>query len=195
MKKSYKIAALLMLSSTLLLTGCHKNSSQSKTHSSSAKTSQTSKTHSQKGSSQNQSSQSSDQNQTNGGTTTSSSSTNQGSDNNQASTSSLDITAISNGDFSSIAGTWQNTNGETLVFDNNGLVSDTQVISSQGVSGEKALFGISPKDSEVGSAALFVIPAGVPTVGGKTYQQDALVVGQSESAESTPYYRVSWWVT
>lgn len=48
MKKSYKIAALLMLSSTLLLTGCHKNSSQSKTHSSSAKTSQTSKTHSQK---------------------------------------------------------------------------------------------------------------------------------------------------
>lgn len=190
MKKSYKIAALLMLSSTLLLTGCHKNSSQSKTHSSSAKTSQTSKTHSQKGSSQNQSSQSSDQNQTNGGTTTSSSSTNQGSDNNQASTSSLDITAISN-DFSSIAGTWQNTNGETLVFDDNGLVSDTQVISSQGVSGEKALFGIGPKDSEVGSAVLFVIPAGVPTVGGKTYQQDALVVGQSESAESTPYYRVS----
>ena len=191
MKKSYKVATVLMLSSALLLAGCHKNSSQSKAHSNSPKTSQTSKAKSQKGSSQNQSgSQSTNQTQANGGNSNSSNSSDQGSTNNQASTSSLDVSAIANGDFTTIAGTWQNANGETLVFDNNGLVSDTQVISSQGVSGEKALFGIGPKDSEVGSAALFVIPAGVPTVGGKTYQQDALVVGQSESAEATPYYRV-----
>lgn len=191
MKKSYKFVATFMLGTALLLTACHKNSSQSKARPTSTKTSQTSKARPQKGSSQNQSSsQASSNNQGNGDTNNPSSSTNQSSANSQVAASSLDVTAIANGDFSSLVGTWQNTNGDTLVFDNNGLVSDTQVISSQGVSGEKALFTIAPKDSEVGSAALFVIPAGVPTVGGKTYKQDALVAGQGESAEDTPYYRV-----
>ncbi|WP_165211770.1 DUF6287 domain-containing protein [Streptococcus tangpeifui] len=190
MKKPYKFVAVFILGTTLFLTGCHKNSSQNETHSTSIKTSQTSKAKPQKGSSQHQSSsQVSSNNHDNGETTNPSSSTSQSSANSQVTSPRLDVTAIANGDFSSLVGTWQTANGDTLVFDNNGLVSDTQVISSQGVSGEKALFTIAPKDSEVGSAALYVIPAGVPTVGGKTYQQDALVVGQGESAEDTPYYR------
>ena len=46
----------------------------------------------------------------------------------QPASTGMDINAIANGDFSSIAGTWQNSRGETMVFDKNGLVSDNVVV-------------------------------------------------------------------
>ena len=41
----------------------------------------------------------------------------------------MDITAIQNGDFSSVAGTWRNRTGIEFTFDKNGLVSDKSKIS------------------------------------------------------------------
>lgn len=46
------------------------------------------------------------------------------SDQAQPASTGMDLNAIASGDFSSIAGTWQNGRGETMVFDKNGLVSD-----------------------------------------------------------------------
>ena len=43
----------------------------------------------------------------------------------------MDINAIQNGDFSSIAGTWKNGRGDTLTFDNNGLVSDKEKVATE----------------------------------------------------------------
>ncbi|MDU4854378.1 MAG: DUF6287 domain-containing protein [Clostridioides difficile] len=44
--------------------------------------------------------------------------------------SGMDINAIQKGDFSSIAGTWKNGRGDTLTFDNNGLVSDKEKVAT-----------------------------------------------------------------
>ena len=40
----------------------------------------------------------------------------------------LDLQAIKNGDYTSIKGTWVNRLGYTLIFDENGLVSDKEVV-------------------------------------------------------------------
>ena len=45
--------------------------------------------------------------------------------------SGMDINAIQKGDFSSIAGTWKNGRGDTLTFDNNGLVSDKEKVATE----------------------------------------------------------------
>ncbi|MGT2929187.1 DUF6287 domain-containing protein [Streptococcus dentasini] len=187
MKKTYKLAAVLTLSSIFFLSACHKETSQNKPNQSSEKTSQTnnnikknnSGSYTNRGSSSTSSPATSSQRES-------------GENNNQEnSSSSINVSAIANGDFSSVAGTWQNANGDTLVFDNNGLVSDTQFIQSQGVSGEKALFTIGQKDSEVGSAALFMIPKGVASTAGATFNQDVITVGQGASSDETPYYKTS----
>lgn len=45
--------------------------------------------------------------------------------------SGMDINAIQKGDFSSVAGTWKNGRGDTLTFDNNGLVSDKEKVVTE----------------------------------------------------------------
>lgn len=55
--------------------------------------------------------------------------------------SSINIQGLADGDFSSIAGTWVNDLGETLVFDEKGLVSETLVISLDKIEEGRIIYG------------------------------------------------------
>lgn len=105
--------------------------------------------------------------------------------------SNLNSEAISQGDYSSLAGTWQNDLGETFVFTPTGLVTENRSMQYTGYKDEIVYFNIYPTNSPTGGAALMVIPKGVQTPGGAYYNQDALTAGQSLSSENHPFYRVS----
>ena len=90
-------------------------------------------------------------------------------DSNTPTTSGIDVNALANGDFSSIAGTWQDDLGNQLVFDANGLVTlqrnngetlNHNAIYNGHVEGDKfrADFGYNGAGS---SDPLFVVPVGV----------------------------------
>lgn len=106
-----------------------------------------------------------------------------------AQTTGMDINAIAAGDFSSVAGTWTNAQGDSVTFTAQGLQSSDMDIYANGVSNGLANFTYAPRNANVGSAALTMVPAGTPAQGGTVYSQDAIVIGQSLSAEETPYYR------
>ena len=80
----------------------------------------------------------------------------------------MDINAIQNGDFSSIAGTWKNGKGYTMTFDKNGLVSDTARVD---VENSKVTDGYlksstGPKSGVgVGGGAIAFLPKGVSLTG------------------------------
>ena len=74
----------------------------------------------------------------------------------------MDISAIQNGDFSSVAGTWKNPTGIEFTFDKNGLVSDKSKISieyAKEIDHYLKANSIS-KDGGAGAAIAF-LPAGV----------------------------------
>ena len=74
----------------------------------------------------------------------------------------MDISAIQNGDFSSVAGTWKNPTGIEFTFDKNGLVSDQSKISiehAKEIDHYLKANSIS-KDGGAGAAIAF-LPAGV----------------------------------
>lgn len=87
----------------------------------------------------------------------------------------MDIAAIQNGDFSSIAGTWQNAKGYTYTFDSNGLVSDKTYVNLSRATVENGILKAyeDPTSPGPGGAVLYFIPKGVslPDVvsGGQTY--------------------------
>ncbi len=103
--------------------------------------------------------------------------------------SGIDINAVVMGDFSSVVGTWTNDKGDSVTFTAQGLQSDDMELSPNGVANGVANFTYAPKNSATGSAALVMIPAGTAAVGGTVYDRDAIVIGQSTSAEESPYYR------
>lgn len=90
----------------------------------------------------------------------------------------MDINAIQNGDFSSIAGTWKNGKGYTMTFDKNGLVSDTERVD---VENSKVTDGYlksstGPKSGVgVGGGAIAFLPKGVSLTGS--------VMSSSETAD------------
>ena len=76
----------------------------------------------------------------------------------------MNISSIQNGDFSSISGTWRNSAGVELVFDDHGLVSDNSQVSTE-YSKEidhylKAT--LLPKNGGIGGSAIAFLPAGIP---------------------------------
>ena len=87
----------------------------------------------------------------------------------------MDINAIQKGDFSSIAGTWKNGRGDTLTFDNNGLVSDKEKVATEyakftdgyltASTGPKS--GVGP-----GGAAMAFLPIGVSLTSAVTSSND-----------------------
>lgn len=89
--------------------------------------------------------------------------------------SGMDINAIQKGDFSSIAGTWKNGRGNTLTFDNNGLVSDKEKVVTEyakftdgyltASTGPKS--GVGP-----GGAAMAFLPTGVSLTSAVTSSND-----------------------
>ena len=75
----------------------------------------------------------------------------------------MDISAIQNGDFSSVSGTWKNPTGIEFTFDKNGLVSDKSKISIEHAKEIDHYLKASSvsKDGGAGAAIAF-LPAGIP---------------------------------
>ncbi|HFI0344873.1 TPA: DUF6287 domain-containing protein [Streptococcus suis] len=72
----------------------------------------------------------------------------------------MSLEAISNGDFSSIAGTWSNAQGQTMTFDDQGLV-EGGIVSNVNVSPVSGLtmIGVGSSDG-IGGFVITLIPAG-----------------------------------
>ena len=114
--------------------------------------------------------------------------------------SGIDANALANGDFSSIAGTWQDDLGNQLVFDANGLVShtyrgnessDCTLTNSQVHEGRFGAF-LGYKSGNDG-ASFTAIPKGAPLPDtGNENPKERILVGQDFTyASQHPYYRVA----
>ena len=76
----------------------------------------------------------------------------------------MNISSIQTGDFSSISGTWRNSTGVELVFDEHGLVSDNSQVSIEHAKEIDHYLKASllPKNGGAGGSALAFLPAGIP---------------------------------
>ena len=121
-------------------------------------------------------------------------------DSNTPTTSGIDVNALANGDFSSIAGTWQDDLGNQLVFDANGLVSHTYrgnessdytLTNSQVYEGKFGAFLTHKSGNEV--ASFTAIPKGARHYDtGSENPKERILVGQDFTyASQHPYYRVA----
>ena len=200
------------LYSAFLLAAC---SSKPSTKVNSSSTSQTSKTSSLgESSTKSSAKQSSDSNEAKASSTTKLSSDQSVSsqaekpvenktsaDSNTPTTSGIDVNALANGDFSSIAGTWQDDLGNQLVFDANGLVTlqrnngetlNHNAIYNGHVEGDKfrADFGYNGAGS---SDPLFAVPVGValPLNGAPAPKEQIMLGSDAISSAQHPYYRVA----
>ena len=115
-------------------------------------------------------------------------------------TSGMDVNALANGDFSSIAGTWQDDLGNQLVFDANGLLSHTYrgnessdytLTNSQVYEGKFGAFLTHKSGNEV--ASFTAIPKGARLYDtGSGNPKERILVGQDFTyASQHPYYRVA----
>ena len=98
----------------------------------------------------------------------------------------MDIDAIQNGDFSSIAGTWKNGKGYTITFDKNGLVSDTERVNIENskVTDGYLKSGTGPKSGVgVGGGAIAFLPKGVSLTGEVTSSPNEKVDDQSDKSK------------
>ena len=114
--------------------------------------------------------------------------------------SGIDVNALANGDFSSIAGTWQDDLGNQLVFDANGLLSHTYrgnessdytLTNSQVYEGKFGAFLTHKSGNEV--ASFTAIPKGARLYDtGSENPKERILVGQDFTyASQHPYYRVA----
>ena len=116
-----------------------------------------------------------------------------------AAASSLDMQAIASGDFSSMAGTWQDANGVTYTFDAKGLVSDVAKLELiyAGLD-ENGIYRTSIRWHNLTGAALSIIPAGKKlsakeTVSGQDptdSSRDRFIIAQGISERPDVFYRV-----
>ncbi|RSI42825.1 DUF6287 domain-containing protein [Streptococcus cristatus] len=121
-------------------------------------------------------------------------------DSNTPTTSGIDVNALTNGDFSSIAGIWQDDLGNQLVFDANGLVSHTYrgnessdytLTNSQVYEGKFGAFLTHKSGNQV--ASFTAIPKGARLYDtGSENPKERILVGQDFTyASQHPYYRVA----
>lgn len=121
-------------------------------------------------------------------------------DSNTPTTSGMDVNALANGDFSSIAGAWQDDLGNQLVFDANGLLSHTYrgnessdyvLTNSQVYEGKFGAFLTHKSGNEV--ASFTAIPKGARLYDtGNENPKERILVGQDFTyASQHPYYRVA----
>lgn len=101
----------------------------------------------------------------------------------------MDISAIQNGDFSSVAGTWRNRTGTEFTFDKNGLVSDKSNISieyAKEIDHYLKANSIS-KDGGAGAAIAF-LPAGVSLTMSVTSSSDNSYTDTSDTTQDRLWY-------
>lgn len=96
----------------------------------------------------------------------------------------MDISAIQNGDFSSVAGTWRNGTGIEFTFDKNGLVSDHSKVSIEHAKETDRYLKASllSKAGGAGGAAIAFLPAGVSLTMSVTSSSDN---GYTDSSDIT----------
>lgn len=115
-------------------------------------------------------------------------------------TSGMDVNALANGDFSSIAGTWQDDLGNQLVFDTNGLLSHTYrgnessdftLVDGQIFEGKYAAILANKAGHNI--ASFTAIPKGARLYDtGNENPKERILVGQDFTyASQHPYYRVA----
>ena len=95
----------------------------------------------------------------------------------------MNLSAIQNGDFSSISGTWRNSAGVELVFDEHGLVSDNSQVSIEHAKEIDHYLKVNSvsKDGGAGAAIAF-LPAGIPITMSVTSSPDN---GYTDSSDIT----------
>lgn len=96
----------------------------------------------------------------------------------------MDISAIQNGDFSSVSGTWRNRSGIEFTFDKNGLVSDHSKVSIEYAKETDRYLKASllSKAGGAGGAAIAFLPAGIPITMSVTSSSDN---GYTDSSDIT----------
>lgn len=115
-------------------------------------------------------------------------------------TSGMDVNALANGDFSSIAGTWKDDLGNQLVFDTNGLLSHTYrgnessdftLVDGQIFEGKYAAILANKAGHNI--ASFTAIPKGARLYDtGNENPKERILVGQDFTyASQHPYYRVA----
>ena len=113
---------------------------------------------------------------------------------------SIDVNALAAGDFSTVAGTWQNDLGDVIVLNNQGVVSHT--LNGKESSDYTLLKGQVSDGSYVStlaytagssSATFLVIPEGavLPDIGNENPKAQIRVGQDAITASQHPYYRVS----
>lgn len=118
-----------------------------------------------------------------------------------SSTTSFAMEAIASGDFSSLAGTWANANGQTVVIEGNKLFflnegeldpKHYHLIESQGFNetgGVGASVGYYNNGERQGGFHLSIVPAGVENSLGEVTDQDHLEMGHvPKSADSGEHF-------
>ncbi|OFL54353.1 hypothetical protein HMPREF2764_05580 [Streptococcus sp. HMSC073F11] len=102
----------------------------------------------------------------------------------------MDISAIQNGDFSSVAGTWRNGTGIEFTFDKNGLVSDHSKVSIEHAKETDRYLKASllSKAGGAGGAAIAFLPAGIPITMSVTSSSDNGYTDPSDTTQDRLWF-------
>lgn len=108
-------------------------------------------------------------------------------------TTIFNFNAMTHGNFSSVKGTWQNAGGQTITFDEKGLVSEAASITSFNYDAAGNLI-VNVQDGQTGYSIWFVMKGNVIVPEGDTSDtnRDRLFAGQGipDDIASAAYYRV-----
>ncbi|CYU83307.1 translation initiation factor 1 [Streptococcus suis] len=114
----------------------------------------------------------------------------------EISLSSMDIDALMQGNYDSILGTWQNSQGNSLVFNSKGLVADSQSLLGRGKITD-GIFETGYVDETIGDVTLLMIPKGTQANTTEIDTTDStrdrmIVISQETTADVVDvYYRLT----
>lgn len=114
----------------------------------------------------------------------------------EISLSSMDIDALMQGNYDSILGTWQNSQGNSLVFNSKGLVADSQSLLGRGKITD-GIFETGYVDATIGDVTLLMIPKGTQANTTEIDTTDStrdrmIVISQETTADVVDvYYRLT----
>ena len=112
----------------------------------------------------------------------------------------IDVNALAAGDFSTVAGTWQNDLGDAIVLNNQGVVSHTlngkensDYTLQKGQVSDGSYVSTLAYTAGSSSATFLVIPEGavLPDIGNENPKAQIRVGQDAITASQHPYYRVS----